>query len=476
MRSRGPRVVVAFVSASVLVLLGGASYGSAASVASQASSQVVVIPGFAPPTYPGYYGVPRLPVGASEVSRYHFSELSAAAVTPAALQPYDTILLYGLRWTDLSPAAQAAVNTFARTGKVLIWDADDVGAVSYASFIHPFSTLASGENGQANDSVVSFPAGSNNLASPDPSSPAYLDPAWLIADRNLINDMSAMHVGTPGWTPALIARNKSIPDGGWPLAWTYGDVSAQTGLVIYSGLDADTFESTASPNYAIKALALQLAAPFARSADTTPPPTGGGGGGGGTSGGGGGTGGGSGGGGTGGGSGGRTTYASCSFIAVPTAWVHGRVPLAMKTSVANGISAKALTAKGKLVGSSATTTIGRLQLVVDTRQLPSNRSSALRAVVFVDAEAACELSFTLKVDNVRPRLLRLSTWRDPLGHMLDFRLSEVSTVDLTGIGVKRHYLVAANRDIRWTLPGGLSSASLAVTDRAGNQVSRRLKW
>ena len=57
----------------------------------------------------------------------------------------------------------------------------------------------------------------------------------------MLNDMNAMKTGTPGWTPALVAANKSIPNGGWPLAWAYGAVSNHTGLIIYSGIDADAF-------------------------------------------------------------------------------------------------------------------------------------------------------------------------------------------------------------------------------------------
>src|SRR5690348_955332 len=156
--------------------------------------------------------------------------------------------------------------------------------------------------------------------------------------------------------------------------------------------------------------------------------------------------------------------------------MHGRVPLGMKTSIANGIAAKALNAKGKVVGSSGTTTNGLLRLLVDTRLLPSNRTSSLQAVIFVDAEPACRISFTLKVDNVPPRLLHLLPWHDVHAHVLDFRLSETSTVTLTGKGVKRSYLVAPKRDARWMLPIGLRSARLVVTDRAGNTVVRRLVW
>ena len=82
--------------------------------------------------------------------------------------------------------------------------------------------------------------------------------------------MNAMKTGTANWVPALAAANANLPQGGWPLAWSYGVIGNHTGMTIYSGLDADAFgHKQLNPNYAIKELALQLKAQFL----TTPDPS-----------------------------------------------------------------------------------------------------------------------------------------------------------------------------------------------------------
>src|SRR5262249_40681471 len=45
-------------------------------------------------------------------------------VTPAALAGLDTLVLYGVRWDSLDAGEHAAINAFAATRKVIIWDAD----------------------------------------------------------------------------------------------------------------------------------------------------------------------------------------------------------------------------------------------------------------------------------------------------------------------------------------------------------------
>ena len=96
---------LAAVTISVVLLQHpGQSRGGAA--ATQANLDVAVIPGFSPPTYPGFYGVPPLPTKASQLAAFHFSQLAATKVTTAALSSYDTAVLYGIRWSDIPPAAR----------------------------------------------------------------------------------------------------------------------------------------------------------------------------------------------------------------------------------------------------------------------------------------------------------------------------------------------------------------------------------
>jgi hypothetical protein len=375
------RIVIAAVAAVLLsfVLLQNSGGSRGAVPGGQASVNVAVVPGFVSPTYPGYYGIPKLPVTDPQLSQFHFTAVPAANVTTTRLKQFDTVILYGIRWSSLSVTAQQAIDTFAATGKVVIWDADDTGPQNFATFIHPFTDSASGENGKANNSVVSFPSGDNFLASSNPSSPYFLDPKRLVGDRNMINDMNAMKTGTPGWTPALVAANKNIPQGGWAVAWAYGVVSNHTGLTIYSGVDADGFDDSFKPNYAVKELKLQLAARFRRTPDTScapnckPPGTTGG-----------------------------KSFASCKFAKpVPRGWVHGRVPILLKTSIATGIRGKVLTRSGKALVTARENKRGLIRFRVPTTKLPSHRTARLRAAVYLHGHKACSKRFRLKVDNTR---------------------------------------------------------------------------
>ena len=200
----------------------------------------------------------KFPAGNPRLSAYHFSALAASNLTASSLASYDTVILYGIRWSDISANGQAALNAFAATHKVMIWDADGTGAQDYSTFVQPFSTLASNASGQPQNSVVTFFAAPfvDFLASSDPSSPYYLDPSQLVSDPSMINDMNAMKTTTKNWGPGLEAENANIPQGGWPLAWSYGVIGNHTGMTIYSGLDADAIDnSQLNPNDEITELA-----------------------------------------------------------------------------------------------------------------------------------------------------------------------------------------------------------------------------
>ena len=175
-------------------------------------------------------------------------------------------------------------------------------------------------------------------------------------------------------------------------------------MVIYSGIDADVFTDAASPNYAIKALAIQLATPFSRTGDTScapscsPPrravdpvvragaraeegPSGGGGGG--TK---------------------SPTFAQCSFTkAPPKAWVRGTFYLSLTTSVANGITGTVKSSTQHVIGSGNSSTSGHLSLRVDSHLLPSNKVSTVRADVLVESAVACSLTAQIRVDNLKPK-------------------------------------------------------------------------
>jgi hypothetical protein len=470
-RARG----VAFLALATL-LLATARTGSAFADTLQSSDNVLVIPGFTAPLYPGANGVPSFPTAAPGLTGYHYAELGAGSVTANAIKPYDTIVLYGQRWADLSQTAQAAINDFARSGKVLIWDADATGAQEYATFVHPFSTLASGEAGDNHGAAVTFPNVPDPLASSDASSPLFISPSALVASTHLIGHMNVMRAGAADWTPGLIAANAQIPGGGWVLGWGYGLTGDHSGMVIYSGLDADAFHDDPSPNYASKELQIELAATFRRAPDATctpscgapqVPATGGGGVGGSTGG----------GGPTRGGGSSSGTFTSCSLERkVPTSWVRGNVPLWLKTSVASGITAQIVTTKGKVVASGSPTRDGRLKLIVNTRLLPSNKQSKLLGIVYVNSTRACSVTTGLRVDNQTPRLTLLKVRHKGSETLLTLRASESATLTVFAKGRSaRHVSLTRGKAITLVLTGSLSRGRLVLVDRAGNRTLHALR-
>lgn len=457
------RIVIGGLAAALvsLALLQGAGAGRsaarAATTSGHPSSKVAVIPGFTAPTYSGHYGVPAFPANAPQVSGFHFSQLPTAQVTTASLAKYDTAILYGIRWNDIPASGRAAINAFAATHKVMIWDSDGTGSQSYAGFLHPFSDLSSGENysGKPNDSVVSFPPTGNFLASGKASSPYYLEPTQLVTDRDEINDMNAMRTGTAKWVPALFAANKTIPNGGWPLAWTYGVIGNHTGMAIYSGIDADAFGDTKlNPNNALKELALQLKAPFLTTPDQSCAPgchlpsSGASG----------------------------PPIASCGFAKLPKTWVHGRVVVALKTSDAGSVTGKILSGAGKTLASGPEKG-GVIRLRVQTKHLPTNRVAHLQARVYVKGQQACAKSFALKVDNTPPRLLMLRTSRSGSSDTVSLRVSEGSMLTIQARGLERKPVrVAARRTVNLHFSTSIHTARLGLRDRAGNARVRRLRW
>ena len=448
-------VVAGFAALALLtVLLGYPAHSRGAGGGATPSSNVAVVPGFAPKAYPGNSGVPALPVNAPELAKYHFSQLAASSVTTAALKAYDTVILYGIRWSDISTSGQAAINDFAAKHKVVIWDSDATEAQDYANFVHPFSTLSSGQSyqGKPSDSVVYYAKKLDFLASSNPASPSYLDPNQLVHDRDELNDMNAMKTGTTNWRPAVLAANHGIPAGGWPIAWSYGAIGDQTGMTIYSGLDADAFPTQLKLNNDRKELALDLAAPFRSTPASCAPnchlpsvavshP-----------------------------------FTSCGFAKVPRHWAHGRVPVVVETSLAQGITAQIVTQKGRVLAKASETNGNLVPLVLPTGKLPSNRASRLRARVFVYGELACTNRFQVVKSRGRPSVLLLAT-SNGTRNLLTLRVGETSWMKV----VARHLHwrtnpLRAHKVAQFSVPARVRKARLMLRDLSGRTVTWRLVW
>src|SRR5215467_5732047 len=170
------RRAVAVLAAGLIAaaFLGFPGHSRGAALATQASVNVAVVPGFKAPVYPGFGGVGNFPASNPRLSAYHFSQLAVSNLTAGNLASYDTVVLYGIRWSTIPASGQAALNAFAATHKVIIWDSDGTGAQTYNTFIQPFSILASNAGGKPQNSQVTFPKFKsfvNFLASADSSSP-----------------------------------------------------------------------------------------------------------------------------------------------------------------------------------------------------------------------------------------------------------------------------------------------------------------
>jgi hypothetical protein len=403
--------------------------------------------------------MPTLPVNLRMYSSYHFTQLAANAVTTSALQGYDTLILYGIRWSDIPSSGQAAINAFAATHKVVIWDADATGAQSYSNFVHPFSTLASGQSdNKRRDSVAYFLQKGDFLASSDKASPYYLNPAQLIEDRDELNDMNAMKTGTASWRPALLAANDVIKNAAWPIAWSYGVIGDQTGITIYSGLDADAFPTNVQLNNDRKELALDLAAPFRSTPAACAPNC------------------------QLGSSPATNPFTSCDIVKVSQHWRHGHIPLVVQTSQAAGITAQIVTRSGRVLATGPGGG-GLVRLAVPIGKLPANGKSRLGTRILVRGATACTNPFQLtKVSKARPRLLLLTTSHDPIVHqpdqvdLLTLRVSRTSSLRIVANHYRQTKRIPASKVVQFTIPVSVRKAKLILRDRAGNTVTRSVSW
>jgi hypothetical protein len=177
------------------LVLAAAAIGAPAALA-DTSHNVAVIPGLSGASY-GVKGAPDLPV--ANLPGYTFTGTGYTNIAAQlASGQYDTVLFYGIRWDDqrLAAADKAAINGFAQTHKLLIWDADSttisqdtatakpsasylLNPTSWDGFLFPFTEVSSGQN-QANGGEAGYVGDAEGpLASKNPSDPATSTrPAW----------------------------------------------------------------------------------------------------------------------------------------------------------------------------------------------------------------------------------------------------------------------------------------------------------
>jgi len=169
--------------------------------------RVALVPGVNGADYDGQHGLPPFPTtavesGVYDLTTYTYGNLAFGQVSTENLASYDTVVLWGTRWDDvrLTADARAALNTFAQTHKIVIWDADSTtgGAVfstppSFADFLHPFAEVASGEHrAYGGEAAVVTDAVGNNLASANPLDPRFIDTTALAAQKSAVGDSSVI--------------------------------------------------------------------------------------------------------------------------------------------------------------------------------------------------------------------------------------------------------------------------------------------
>jgi len=157
--------------------------------------------------------------------------------------------------------------------------------------------------------------------------------------------------------------------------------------------------------------------------------------------------------------------------------VRGNVTLSLRTSVANGIHGTVTTSKNKVVARGTASTGGVLTLKVNTRLLPSNRVSPLKANVFVNAASACSLATSLRVDNAQPRALAVKTTRTTRGNVLRFRASEPLRLQFV-TRAHRYAVHTVKRagSVSLRFPKTVTRGTLVLRDRAGNSARRPIAW
>jgi outer membrane protein OmpA-like peptidoglycan-associated protein len=140
---------------------------------------------------------------------------------------------------DLTPDQNTALLDFVSSGHVLvIRDADDCTSSDYRFIPYPFTTSASGANGQKGGTLVL--ADSSALGSNDPHDSArYVDTqAYLKNPSQQLGDTDIMQTNDTHWCGLMFAKNlKGTP--GWVHAYArYGK-----GAFIYNGFDVDDLDA-----------------------------------------------------------------------------------------------------------------------------------------------------------------------------------------------------------------------------------------
>lgn len=170
----------------------------------------------------------------------------AAAVTPASLAPYDTVLIWQFCTIGSFPAFTSNLVAWVQStgGKVIIWDADSCSAsTSYAWLVSlgaTFDRFAPNQIGGSGGTLVILE--DNGLGSPNSLSPFFINGPLIAANTDAISDLTVVNENTisPLWCGNMRGTNGLNQSGFAHMYTKVGAlVGAPDGFIIYSGLDTD---------------------------------------------------------------------------------------------------------------------------------------------------------------------------------------------------------------------------------------------
>jgi hypothetical protein len=157
----------------------------------------------------------------------------------------------------------------------------------------------------------------------------------------------------------------------------------------------------------------------------------------------------------------------CTIVA-RTAWLHGVITLKGTTNIPGATGVQALTTTGKTLGQSAKAP-SAFSVNVDTRKLPTNRTSGIRVRVLNGSSVLCTVATSLRVDNTKARAIKITHQRSGRYWLISFRSTEAVTVKALGKG-KKPTTVRFKNTKRHSVRvlGGVKWARVQLIDRARN--------
>lgn len=176
---------------------------------------------------------------ASEIGAFAFSAFAPAAVSAAALAPFDTIVLnvastaMACNTATLTAQQKTDIINFVGAGKKLIIFDSECPPQDYSWLPFPFTTANPGAMG-ANGTLTVLQ--NDTMVSNNPADPNYVDAAHLGTQTDAVGDMNVMTTLDANWCVDMSGTNAIRVTG--PVH-TYGKFPVQTdkGLIIYNGLD-----------------------------------------------------------------------------------------------------------------------------------------------------------------------------------------------------------------------------------------------